>query len=79
MAKDGDTLIGEVDSGIMGMINEQIAPLQSKVESFVVHTDSVMQNINEIMNEENQKNIKESLTNMNAILARFKNTARTLR
>ncbi|MCA0931243.1 MlaD family protein [Lutimonas saemankumensis] len=78
MAKDGDTLIGEVDSGIMGMINEQIAPLQSKVESFVVHTDSVMQNINEIMNEENQKNIKESLANMNAVLGRFKNTARNL-
>jgi phospholipid/cholesterol/gamma-HCH transport system substrate-binding protein len=78
MARDGDTLIGEVDSGIMGMINEQIAPLQSKVESFVVHTDSVMQNINEIMNEENQKNIKESLANMNAVLSRFKNTARNL-
>ena len=27
MAVGGDTLVGEVDSGIMGMINEQIAPL----------------------------------------------------
>lgn len=75
VAVDGDTLIGEVDSGIMGMINEQIAPLQSKVESFVVHTDSVMQNVNKLMNEENQKNIKESLASMNAVLRKFNETA----
>lgn len=78
MAVDGDTLVGEVDSGIMGMINEQIAPLQSKVESFVVHTDSVMQNVNKLMNEENQKNIKESLASMNAVLRTFNATASNL-
>lgn len=78
MAVSGDTLIGEVDSGIMSMINEQIAPLQSKVESFVVHTDSVMQNINKVMDAENQKNIKESLQGMNAILNNFKRTANNL-
>lgn len=74
-AVNGDTLIGEVDSGIMGMINEQIAPLQSKVESFVVHTDSVMQNVNKMMDDENQKNIKESLENFNSILRKLNSTA----
>lgn len=78
IAVSGDTLIGEVDAGIMGMINEQIAPLQSKVESFVVNTDSVMQNINHLMNDENQKNIEQSLANMNTILSKFKNTAANL-
>lgn len=78
IAIDGDTLIGEVDSGIMGMINEQIAPLQSKVESFVVNTDSVMQNINLLMNDENQRNIRESLANMNAVFEKFKSTADNL-
>lgn len=74
-AVDGDTLIGEVDSGIMGMINEQIAPLQSKVESFVVHTDSVMRNVNNLMDDENQKNIKESLESFNNILRKMNVTA----
>lgn len=78
IAISGDTLIGEVDAGIMGMINEQIAPLQSKVESFVVNTDSVMQNVNHLMNEENQKNIRESLTNMNAVLSKFNRIAANL-
>lgn len=78
IAVSGDTLIGEVDAGIMGMINEQIAPLQSKVESFVVNTDSVMQSVNQLMNDENQKNIKESLANMNAVLSQFRSTAANL-
>ena len=75
IAVSGDTLVGEVDSGIMGMINEQIAPLQSKVESFVVHTDSVMQNVNNLMDDENQKNIKESLEKFNNILRKLNITA----
>ena len=78
IAVSGDTLIGEVDAGILGMINEQIAPLQSKVESFVVNTDSVMQSVNQLMNDENQKNIKESLANMNAVLSQFRSTAANL-
>ena len=78
IAIDGDTLVGEVDSGILGMINEQIAPLQSKVESFVVHTDSVMQNINKVMDQENQKNIKESLQSLNEVLSNFRSTASNL-
>ena len=75
IAKNGDTLIGEVDSGIMGMINEQIAPLQVKVESFVVHTDSVMQSIDALMDDENQENIKKSLNSIKEILADFKRSS----
>lgn len=78
MAQSGDTLIGIVDEGIMSMINEQIAPLQSKVESFVVHTDSVMINVNKLMNSQNQKNIQESLAHMNAMLNKLKQTADNL-
>ena len=77
-AVDGDTLTGEVDSGIMGMINEQIAPLQVKVESFVTNTDSVMQNINELLNDENQKNIEASLKNLNQVMFNFRKSSENL-
>jgi phospholipid/cholesterol/gamma-HCH transport system substrate-binding protein len=74
-AKDGDTLIGNVDSGILGMINEQIAPLQSKVESFVVNTDSVMKNLNEILSEQNQENLNLSLLSLRLTLEKFNSIA----
>ena len=71
IAKNGDTLIGKFDSGILGTINEQIAPLQNKVESFIVNTDTVMQNLNSVLDIENQKNLKLSLKHMSATLANF--------
>lgn len=74
-AIDGDTLIGEIDSGILGMINEQIAPLQSKVESFVVNTDSVMQNLNQVLSDENQKNLKMALHSLRLTLEKFNSVA----
>ncbi len=74
-AQDGDTLVGEIDSGILGMINEQIAPLQSKVESFVVNTDSVMQNLNEVLNDQNQENLKLALHSLKLTLEKFNSVA----
>ncbi len=73
IAKNGDTLIGKFDSGILGTINEQIAPLQNKVESFIVNTDTVMYNLNSVLDIENQKNLKLSLKHMSATLASFEN------
>ncbi len=72
IAKSGDTLNGEISSGIFGMINEQIGPLQTMVEHFIQHSDSVMQNVNRLLNPENQKNINESLESLNATLVKFK-------
>lgn len=77
-AQSGDTLTGEIDSGILGAINEQIAPLQSKVESFVVNTDSVMQNLNQVLDEQNQENIKISLQTLRETLVKFNSIANEL-
>ncbi len=73
IAKNHDTLIGVIDEGILGMLNEQIAPLQSKVESFIVDTDSVMLNINKILNVTNRENIAESLDKLNTSLSSLNN------
>ncbi|MCK5637944.1 MAG: MCE family protein [Flavobacteriaceae bacterium] len=76
LAVSGDTLKGEIDSGILGMINEQIGPLQAKVESFIVNTDTVMTNLNSVLDVENQKNLKTSLHNLSLTLDKFNNVAK---
>ena len=73
IAKKGDTLIGKADVGILGMINEQIAPLQAKVESFIVNSDTVMSNINKVLDVKNKQNIDKSLENLSITLEKFKN------
>ena len=64
-------MIGKFDSGLLGTINEQIAPLQNKVESFIVNTDTVMHNLNSILDKDNQKNLKSSLEHLNVTLRNF--------
>jgi len=72
-AVSGDTLIGKVDSGILNMINEQIGPLQTKVESFIVNTDSVMLRLNDLLDVQNRENIQSSLKDLAITLNNFKN------
>ena len=76
VAVNGDTIIGEIDSGILGMINEQIGPLQGKVESFIVNTDTVMNNLNSVLDVENKKNLKTSLHNLSLTLDKFNRVAK---
>ena len=71
VAQSGDTLKGEISSGIIGMINEQIAPLQLKVEQFIVNSDSVMQHLNAVLDQKNRENISQSLASLNRTLKNF--------
>lgn len=76
VAKDGDTLIGKFDSGLLGTINEQIAPLQKKVEDFIMNTDTVMENLNNVLDIENQKNLKSSLQHLDVTLRNFEKVSK---
>ena len=71
-AVNGDTLRGGIDLGLLGDLGNQIGPLTSKVENFVSNTDSLMLGLTELLDDENQKNLKLSLEN-------FKNISYPLR
>ena len=78
IAVSGDSLRGNVEAGILGALNDQIAPLQSKVESFLINADTLLQGFNQIFDEDSQVNIKQSLTKLNATLTTFKNASKSL-
>ncbi len=71
-AKSGDTLKGETSEGIMGMINEQLGPLQVMVENLIKHSDTVMQNVNLVLSVKNQENINASLEHLKSTIKSFK-------
>ena len=66
-AMNGDTLKGGIDLGLLGDLGNQIGPLTSKVENFVSNTDSLMLGLTELLDDENQKNLKLSLENFKNI------------
>lgn len=77
-AVSGDTLRGNVEAGILGALNEQIAPLQIKVESFLINADTLLQGFNAIFDQESQVNLKQSIAKLNTTLSNFKNASKSL-
>ena len=62
-AKKGDTLTGDVDLGILGTIDDQIGPLKMKLENFVSNTDSLILDLSNLLDAENQRNLKLAIEN----------------
>ena len=78
IAKSGDTLRGNVEEGILGALNDQIAPLQAKVERFLLNTDSLVTSFNEVFDMQTKQNLRSSMASLNTTLANFSKISRSL-
>lgn len=72
MAQDGDTLLSESSEGIMELVNERLTPLQDKVEAVIVDADSVLTNVNAVLDRDTRANLR-------AAIADFTSTAKSLK
>ncbi|MEX0997574.1 MAG: MlaD family protein [Flavobacteriaceae bacterium] len=70
-AKSGDTLRGEIEEGIMELVNDRLSPLQAKIESAVVGVDSLMLSVNEVMDPKSRKSLRETIDNLHKITTSF--------
>lgn len=66
-AKNGDTLISSIESGIMDMVNERLVPLQSSVEAAITNTDSLVGALNNVLTDNTQENLRQSIANFSLI------------
>ncbi len=63
VVKDGDRLDSSIKPGLTELINQQIAPIQNKIEGILTGVDSLFLGINNVVNYETQENLKKSLEN----------------
>lgn len=77
-AVSGDTLPGLIEAGILGALNDQIAPLQTKVESFLINADTLLQGINKVFDADTQANLRGAIASLNSTLTTFKTSAKSL-
>lgn len=71
MAQDGDTLAGRIIPGLTSLVGEKLTPLQEKVEKTVVSADSVLNNLNKVLDAKTRANLRESIAKLNATLTEF--------
>ena len=59
--QDGDTLRGTTKPGLTDVVNQQIAPLQQKLETVLVDADSLFVGVNKVLNQEGRDNLSTTL------------------
>ncbi|WP_460189016.1 MlaD family protein [Urechidicola sp. KH5] len=68
-AVSGDKFVGTIEADLMSSVSETLTPLKSKLENVLVSVDSVMLAVNQIMDYETRKNLKESFAKLNNTLS----------
>ena len=63
VVENGDKLDSSIKPGLTELINQQIAPIQNKIEGILSGVDSIFSGVNNVVNNETQDNLKESLQN----------------
>lgn len=67
-AESGDFLLGEIESDIFSSVGEKLNPLQSKLENVITSADSLLVNINEILNVNSRNHINNVISNLDATM-----------
>ncbi|KMQ72218.1 MlaD family protein [Chryseobacterium koreense] len=76
MAKDGDTLEGAFKLSLMNNISSQIGPVKDQVQVVLKRIDSLTNNANQLLNDENKAEIRAILINLNKTVSAFERTSR---
>ena len=77
-AKSGDTLVSEIEEGLLELVNDRLSPLQQKIESVITSVDSLVTGFNEVLDPNTRSNLRNSFATLNRTLASLEDTSGTL-
>ncbi|MEL1243014.1 MlaD family protein [Flavobacterium sp. DGU11] len=77
-AEDGDQLKAGLKPGMLSVVGEKLSPLQTKVEATVVTADSLLHNLNNVVDKQTQENLRRSIAAMSATMQEFNKAAKSL-
>lgn len=78
LAQSGDTLTSNIKPGLTDLLQQKLAPLQSKIEGAVSNADSLLLNFNDVLDEDTKRNLRESIKGLNVTVSSFQSSAATL-
>lgn len=73
-AQTGDTLQSKIETGLLELVNNQLAPLQTKVESVVSSVDTLVRSVNYVMDTSTRESIKKSINDFNKTVRHLNST-----
>lgn len=77
-AQSGDTLQSQIKPGLTELVQQKLTPLQMKVEGAVSNADSLLMNVNQILDDPTKKQLQETIASLNQLVKSFKTSADNL-
>lgn len=78
IARSGDTLKGEMQAGLIDGILEKFTPIEKSILSTLRKLDTVLIDVNDVLDEKTKKNLQASAASLNQTMASFNETASQL-
>ncbi|MCM4167307.1 hypothetical protein KCTC52924_02890 [Arenibacter antarcticus] len=78
MAISGDTLSSATRPGLTDLVQQRLAPLQLKVEGAISNADTLLMNVNEVLDPKAKKDLRESIAGLSAMVKSFQGSADAL-
>ncbi len=77
-AKSGDTLQSKIKPGLTELVQQKLTPLQMKVEGAVSNADSLLMNVNQILDDPTKRQLQQTIVSLNELVRAFKGSADNL-
>jgi phospholipid/cholesterol/gamma-HCH transport system substrate-binding protein len=78
IAETESYLVGSVKLGLPEIIADRLKPVQEEVERMVVGADSLLTNLNRVLDDKTTENIKSSIANLNQTMAEFSKASKNV-
>ena len=75
-AKDGDTLKSGSELSMLNSLSSQVGPVKDQLQSVLKRVDSLTNNANKLLDDQNRAEIKSLLESLNRTVASFEGTSR---
>ncbi|UJH66994.1 MlaD family protein [Allomuricauda sp. SCSIO 65647] len=77
-AQSGDTLKTGIRPGITELVQEKLTPLQMKVEGAFSHADSLLMNVNTMLDDPTKRDLQQSISGLNQLIKSLQGSANKL-
>ncbi len=78
LAKDGDVLKSEVETGLVSSLSKNFSGLSTNLDGTLKSADSLMINLNSLVTDKSDKGLKAAIAELNATMKSFKNLSYSL-
>lgn len=77
-AKSGDTLVTATRPGLTELVQQKLTPLQQKIEGAFTNADTLLMNVNQILDAKTKNELRESIAGLNQLMGSLQGSAKIL-